>query len=56
MIRREANDQIKKMHDGKKISEDDSKNGQSRVQKLTDDFVAEIDHLLEKKEKDILSV
>ena len=48
-IRRDANDEIKKC-DG---SEDEIKDGQNRVQKLTDKFVKEIDEIGKAKEKDI---
>lgn len=56
MVRRDANDQMKKKHDTKEIGDDEFKKGQTQIQKLTDDFVAQIDQLLEKKEKDILAV
>lgn len=51
-IRRDANDEIKKC-DG---SEDEIKSGQTRVQKLTDKFVKEIDEIAKTKEKDIMTV
>ena len=51
-IRRDANDEIKKC-DG---SEDEIKDGQNRVQKLTDKFVKEIDEIGKAKEKDIMTV
>lgn len=51
-IRRDANDDIKKC-DG---SEDEIKDGQSRVQKLTDKFVKQIDEIGKAKEKDIMTV
>ena len=51
-IRRDANDDIKKC-DG---SEDEIKDGQNRVQKLTDKFVKEIDEIGKAKEKDIMTV
>lgn len=51
-IRRDANDEIKKC-DG---SEDEIKDGQNRVQKLTDQFVKQIDEIGKEKEKDIMTV
>ena len=51
-IRRDANDEIKKC-DGR---EDEIKDGQNRVQKLTDKFVKEIDEIGKAKEKDIMTV
>lgn len=51
-IRRDANDEIKKCDD----SEDEIKDGQNRVQKLTDKFVKQIDEIGKAKEKDIMTV
>lgn len=51
-IRRDANDEIKKCE----CSEDEIKDGQNRVQKLTDKFVKEIDEIGKVKEKDIMTV
>jgi ribosome recycling factor len=42
-LRRDANEQFKKLVKDKTISEDDERRGQDDVQKLTDKFVAEID-------------
>ena len=53
-IRRETNDQIKKMGKNKKISEDDSKNGTKKVQDFTDEFIKNIDELFARKQKEIL--
>ncbi|MDX8403010.1 MAG: ribosome recycling factor [Mariprofundaceae bacterium] len=52
-IRRDANDEVKK---DDSLTEDDSKRQQDRVQKMTDQFVAEIDQIVEHKDKDILTV
>lgn len=51
-IRRDCNDEIKKTD----ASEDEVKNGQDRIQKLTDKFVKEIDEIGKVKEKDIMTV
>lgn len=51
-IRRDSNDEIKKTD----ASEDEIKDGQERVQKLTDKFVKEIDEIAKVKEKDIMTV
>lgn len=56
MERRDANEHLKKLHDKKELNDDDFKRGEARVQKLTDEYVAKIDQLLEHKEKDILSL
>ena len=55
-LRRDANEQFKKLVKDKTISEDDERRGQEDVQKLTDKFVAEIDKLVAEKEKEIMTV
>ncbi len=55
-IRRDANDKIKKLEKEKAISEDDSKRGQDKIQKITDDFVAKVDSMCEQKEAELLKV
>jgi ribosome recycling factor len=55
-IRRDANDLIKNEEKGKKITEDDSKKHQERVQKLTDSYIRQIDEVLAKKEKEVMEV
>jgi len=52
MVRREANDQVKKMD----LPEDDQRKNQEAIQKVTDENIKKIDTLLENKEKDILNV
>ncbi len=55
-IRREANDKIVKLKKDSVISEDDSFKGQEVIQKLTDRFIKEVDVLLEKKTKDLMTI
>jgi ribosome recycling factor len=55
-IRRDANDQLKKMEKDKEITEDDLHSGQDEVQKLTDSFVEKADALLAEKEKEIMEI
>lgn len=55
-VRREANDELKAMEKGKKISEDDMRRGLEEVQKLTDEHVEEINKSLAAREKEILEV
>lgn len=50
-LRRDANEQFKKLVKDKAISEDDERRGQDEVQKLTDKFVAEIDKLVPRKRR-----
>lgn len=52
-VRKEINEQIKKV---KGVSEDDVKNAEEQVQKLTDDYIARIDALMKKKEVEIMTV
>lgn len=55
-IRREANEQLKKLLKDKQVSEDEERRAQDEVQKLTDRFVAEIDKALQVKEADLMAV
>jgi ribosome recycling factor len=55
-IRRDANDHLKKAEKDKKISEDQMKDGEGRVQKLTDEHVQLVDDILKHKEKEIMEV
>jgi ribosome recycling factor len=55
-LRRDANEQLKKLVKDKEISEDDERRAGDDVQKLTDKFVAEIDKLVSTKEAEIMTV
>lgn len=55
-IRRDANDELKAAEKTKEISEDECKNAQDDIQKLTDKYVAELDKVLDNKEKEIMEV
>ncbi|SDB96842.1 ribosome recycling factor [Paraburkholderia lycopersici] len=55
-LRRDANEQLRKLVKDKEISEDDERRGGDDVQKLTDRFVAEIDKLVQTKEAEIMTV
>ena len=55
-IRREANDDLKKLIKEKKISEDENKVFEKSIQKITDDNILNIDKIAEEKEKEILQV
>ena len=55
-VRRDANDIIKKAEKDNEITEDDVKSDEADVQKLTDDFIKQIDTIATEKEKDILSM
>ena len=55
-IRRDVMEQLKKQKKNSEITEDDQKQLETKTQKLTDDFIKEIDAILAAKEKEILSV
>jgi ribosome recycling factor len=55
-IRRDANEQLKKLLKDKQCSEDDERHAQVDVQKLTDRFIAEIDKVMHAKEADLMAV
>lgn len=55
-IRREAIDEAKKLQKNSEISEDDLKVTEDKIQKLTDKYIEEIDNVLEKKEKEVMSI
>ncbi len=55
-IRRDANDMLKMAEKDGDVSEDEAKKGQSDVQKLTDKYIKEIDHLVTKKEEEVMEV
>ena len=55
-IRRDAIDKVKKQEKDGELSEDQSRDEQDKVQKLTDRFITEIEKLLAEKEADILKV
>ena len=55
-IRREANEDLKKKFKDKVISEDDSKNFEKNIQKLTDSNIENIDKILSDKEKEIIQI
>ena len=55
-IRRDCNEILKKMSKVKEISEDDERRMQEEIQKITDEFIIEIDKLINAKEKDLLAI
>jgi ribosome recycling factor len=55
-VRREANEELKKLLNDKNISEDESKKFEKNIQKLTDDNISHIDKISEDKEKEILQI
>ncbi|MFB2935276.1 ribosome recycling factor [Aerosakkonemataceae cyanobacterium BLCC-F154] len=55
-IRRDAVDSIRKQEKNGELSEDQAKDNQDQIQKLTDKYIAKVDELLAEKEKDITTV
>ncbi len=55
-IRRDANEKLKAMKKASEITEDDLKDGEDQIQKLTDKFCKEVDTILSDKEKEIMEI
>lgn len=55
-IRRDAIEKFKKQQKASEITEDDYKNIEKDVQKLTDDFTKKIDEIADKKEKELFEI
>ena len=55
-IRRDAIDKFKKQQKASEITEDDYKNNEKDIQKLTDDYIKEVDVITDKKEKELFEI
>jgi len=55
-LRRDSNEAIKKLLKDKQITEDQEKHALDDIQKLTDNYIKEINTICEKKEKEILEI
>jgi ribosome recycling factor len=55
-IRREANEELKKLQKSGSLSEDLAKRAEEEIQKITDEHIESINELLEQKEQEILEV
>jgi ribosome recycling factor len=55
-IRRDANDHYKKLHKNNDITDDDLRDIEEEIQKLTDKFIEVVDQRVESKSKEILTV
>jgi ribosome recycling factor len=55
-IRRDANEELKKLEKEKHISEDEVKKAQDEIQKVTDSHITRVDDVLANKEKEIMEV
>ena len=56
LVRRDANDRLKKMLKDKLVSEDAERDALTEIQKLTDNYITKIDELSKSKEQEIMSV
>lgn len=55
-IRRDAMDKLKTMKKNNEITEDDQKNGEKKMQDITDKFVKDADKMAESKQKEIMEI
>ena len=55
-IRREGMDKIKALKKKSEITEDDQKNGEKKIQDITDKYIKNIDKITEKKQKQIMEI
>lgn len=56
LVRRTANEEVKKGQKEKELSEDSSRNLLDKIQKVTDDYIKKIDQIATDKEKDVLTI
>lgn len=55
-VRRDAMDELKKLKKDNEITEDDQKNGEKKLQDITDDYIKQVEVITKKKEEEILSI
>ena len=55
-VRRDGMDQLKKLKKDSTITEDEQKDLETELQKLTDDFISKVDKRVEQKTKEVMSV
>lgn len=55
-VRRDANSDLKELLKEKEISEDDERDGEERIQQLTDKMVKNVDQMLKEKEEELMTV
>ncbi len=54
LVRRDANDRLKKLLKDHLLSEDDERRGLEEIQKITDGYIKQIDEVQQKKDADLL--
>lgn len=55
-VRRDTMEKMKAKKKNAELTEDDVKDGEKKVQKLTDKYCVEIDHMVQEKDKEIMSI
>ena len=55
-VRRTGMDDLKKAEKDKKISEDQLKGGETKIQAMTDRFIKKVDEVADKKSKEVLEI
>ena len=55
-VRRDANNDFKRLLKDKDITEDDARRGEENIQKTTDKYIGEVDKLLAHKEEDLMAI
>ena len=55
-IRRDGNDALKKLGKSSEVSEDEVKDLEDKLQKVTDNYIKDVDKLIEDKSKEIMTV
>lgn len=55
-IRRDANEEMKKKEKNGEMSEDESRRAQEEIQKMTDQYIREVDDIITAKEKEVMEV
>lgn len=55
-VRRDAMDNIKKLKKDNEITEDDQKNGEKKLQDITDSYIKQVEEMVKKKEDEVLSI
>ena len=55
-VRRDGMDEAKAMQKDSKMTEDELRNSENEIQKLTDKYIDEIDKMTDEKEKEVMSI
>ncbi len=55
-VRRDSMDDVKKLKKDSAITEDEQKDGEKKLQDITDDYIKQVDEMVKKKEAEILSI